>query len=71
MEEYKNCGIKAGCFCHYPSVIGTYNIYECNELMYKQAESDSRVYQWIFLDPRQDKLFPQVRKMELYNEYQN
>ncbi len=63
MEEYKNCGISAGCFSHFPAVLGTSDIYECNELMYKKAESDDRVYQWIVLDPRQEKLFPQVRKM--------
>lgn len=61
MEEYKNCGISAGCFSHYPAVVGTENIYECNELLSKQAENDDRVYQWLVLDPRQEKLFSQIR----------
>ena len=30
--------------------------------MFKQAQNDERVYQWLVLDPRQDKLFPQIEK---------
>ena len=62
MKEYKNCGISAGAFSHFPAVVGTENIYECNEILYRQAENDDRVYQWLVLDPRQEKLFPQIRE---------
>ena len=62
MEEYKNCGITAGCFSHFPAVAGTSDIYECNELLYRQAEADDRIYQWLVLDPRQDALFGQIRE---------
>lgn len=62
MEEYKNCGIMGGAFSYYPAVLGTDDIYECNEKLYKQAENDNRVYQWLVLDPRQEKLFDQIRE---------
>ena len=61
MKEYENCGISAGGFSYYSAVLATDEIYESNELLYKQAENDDRVYQWLVLDPRQDKLFPQIR----------
>ena len=62
MKEYENCGISAGAFSYYSALLGTDEIYESNELLYKQAEIDDRVYQWLVLDPRQDKLFPQIRE---------
>ena len=63
MEEYKNCGILAGCFSHFSAVAGTSEIYESNELLYKQSNDNEKIYQWLVLDPRQDKLFDQIRQM--------
>ena len=60
MEEYKSTGISVGCFSYFSAVSGTDDIFESNELLYKQAENDARVYQWLVLDPRQDKLFQQI-----------
>lgn len=42
--------------------MGLTKIYESNELLYKQSLQDDRVYQWLVLDPRQDKLFSQIKE---------
>lgn len=62
MKEYENAGISAGGFSYFSAVMGTDEIYESNELLYKQSRSDDRVYQWLVLDPRQDKLFSQIEE---------
>ena len=60
MKEYENAGIAAGVFSYFSAILGTDEVYESNELLFKQAQSDNRVYQWLVLDPRQDDLFPQI-----------
>ncbi|MBQ6979542.1 MAG: amidohydrolase [Clostridia bacterium] len=60
MEDYKSAGISVGGFSYFSALLGTSEIYESNELLYKQSKTDDRVYQWIVLDPRQDKLFSQI-----------
>ena len=60
MKEYENAGISAGAFSYFSALLGTDEIYESNELLFDQAQSDDRVYQWLVLDPRQDKLFSQI-----------
>ena len=42
--------------------MGLTKICESNELLYKQSLQDDRVYQWLVLDPRQDKLFSQIKE---------
>ncbi len=63
MEEYKSAGISAGGFSYYSAVLHTEEIYEQNELLARQVAEDARVYQWLVLDPRQEKLFEQIEKM--------
>lgn len=63
MEDYKNCGISVGGFSYYSAVLATNEIYESNEMLYKQSQEDERVYQWLVLDPRQEKLFSQIEQM--------
>ena len=60
MEEYENAGISAGGFSYYSAILGTDEIHLSNELLFRQSRNDSRVYQWLVLDPRQDALFPQI-----------
>lgn len=61
MEEYKSASILAGGFSYYSAVLHTEEIYEQNEKLLKHAEEDERVYQWLVLDPRQERLFDQIR----------
>ena len=61
MEEYKSAGISAGGFSYYSAVLHTEEIYEQNELLAAQVKNDPRVYQWLVLDPRQERLFDQIR----------
>ena len=62
MKEYESSGISAGVFSYFSAILGTDEVYESNELLFKQAQSDERVYQWLVLDPRQDMLFPQIEE---------
>lgn len=62
MRGYKTCDIVAGGFSYYSAVMATDEIYESNELLYKQAETDDRVYQWLVLDPRDKRLFSQIEE---------
>lgn len=61
-KDHKNNGILVGGFSYYSSVLSNEEIFECNEKLYEQSLSDQRVYQWLVLDPRQDKLFEQIRE---------
>ena len=62
MEEYKSAGISAGGFSYYSAVLHTDEIYEQNEKLAEQAKNDPRVYQWLVLDPRQERLFDQIQR---------
>ncbi len=62
MKEYENAGVSAGGFSYFSAVLGTGEVYESNELLYRQAQSDERVYQWLVLDPRQKRLFSQIEE---------
>lgn len=62
MEEYKNCGISAGAFSYYSALFSEKEVFEGNELLKGQAEEDERVYQWLVLDPRQERLFSQIQE---------
>lgn len=63
MEDYKNLGISAGCFSYYSTVLSDKEIYEGNELLFEQSKTDSRVYQWLTFDPRQEKLYSQIKNL--------
>lgn len=60
MMEYENAGVSVGGFSYYSAVLGTDEIYESNELLFKHSNKENRVYQWLVLDPRRDKLFKQI-----------
>ena len=60
MEDYQYNGVAVGGFSYYSSVMISDEIYECNELLSNHAKNDERVFQWLVLDPRQDKLFEQI-----------
>ena len=63
MKDYKNCGISAGGFSYFSSLLSDKEVFEGNEQLKKFSEQDERVYQWLVLDPRQDKLFDQIRSL--------
>ena len=60
MEDYENSGICVGGFSYYSALFSDEEIFKGNELLKKQAEDDKRVYQWLVLDPRQERLFQQI-----------
>ena len=61
MEQYKALGISAGAFSYFSSLLSDKEIYEDNERLKAQSAQDARVYQWLVLDPRQEKLFSQIK----------
>ena len=65
LQDYDNSGINVGAFSPYSSVLehGESGIYADNEYFFQFANANERVYQWVVLDPRQEKLFSQIRKM--------
>ena len=62
-KDYDCCNIKAGAFCSYSSVMTDEYVYESNEYMYDLIQKNDWMYQWVVLDPRQQKLFKQVERM--------
>ena len=62
MEEYKALGIIAGAFSYYSSVMSDKEIFEDNERLKQQSETEEKMYQWLVLDPRQEKLFTQIEE---------
>jgi predicted TIM-barrel fold metal-dependent hydrolase len=65
LQDYDNSGINVGAFSPYSSVLenAESGIYADNEYFFQFAKTNERVYQWLVLDPRQEKLFAQIRKM--------
>lgn len=65
LQDYDNCGISVGAFSPYSSVLqnGENGIYADNEYLFQFANETERVYQWVVLDPQQEKLFPQIKKL--------
>ena len=43
MEEYASCGISAGGFSYFSALFSDKEIFEGNELLRKQSQSDNRV----------------------------
>ena len=62
-KDYDCCNIKAGAFCTYSSVCSDEYVYESNEYMFDLIKKNDWMYQWVVLDPRQEKLFKQVERM--------
>lgn len=62
MDEYARLGIGVGGFSYYSAVLSDKEIFESNERLSEQAKEDERVYPWLVLDPRQEKLFAQIRE---------
>lgn len=62
MDEYARLGIGVGGFSYYSAVLSDKEIFESNERLSEQAKEDERVYSWLVLDPRQEKLFAQIRE---------
>lgn len=62
-RQYDCCKINAGAFSPYSAVLADDEIYESNEHMHNLANENKWIYQWVVLDPRQDKLFAQVERM--------
>ena len=60
MQEHKSSGILCGGFSYYSGLFNPDEIYESNELLFQQSQKDERVYQWLVIDPRQEKLFEQI-----------
>ena len=63
MDDYDNCGISCGGFCYYSSVLTNKEIFEDNQDLFGLAQNQSKVYQWLVLDPRQKVLFGQIEKL--------
>ena len=65
MKSHEKFGIGAGAFSPFSSVCeaGVGGIYDDNEYLFKLANTNEKIYQWVVLDPRQEKLFPQVKEM--------
>ena len=64
LAEQKNVGIVAGGFSTFASVLEHPEcIVEENEYLYRLAQNDPRVYQWIVIDPRLPETFEQADRM--------
>ena len=61
-SEYDNCGICAGAFSTFSSVMSDKDIYESNEFVLDLSQKNDWIYQWLVLDPRQEKLFKQIEE---------
>lgn len=65
MKSHERFGIDAGAFSPFSSVCadGVGGIYDDNEQLFKLAAENEKIYQWVVLDPRQERLFPQIRDL--------
>ena len=63
LKEYDYCGIKCGGFTYFSAVHTNESVFEDNLLLFNQAKTNDRVYQWVVLDPTCDKTFIQVEEM--------
>ena len=65
VEDYDNLGISVGAFSPYSSVLwdGECGIFDDNLYMQNFSKENERVYQWVVLDPRQEKLYGQIRQI--------
>ena len=55
LKEYDYCGIKCGGFTYFSAVHTNESVFEDNLLLFNQAKTNDRVYQWVVLDPTCDK----------------
>ena len=61
--EYENIGIECGAFSTYSSVLRNDRIVEENDYLWDLVHKEKRMYQWVVLNPEQEKTFEQARKM--------
>ena len=64
LEDQRNVGIVCGGFSTYASVLEHPEcITEENEYLYRLAQTDPRIYQWVVVDPRLPETFRQAEQM--------
>ena len=64
LEDQRHVGIVGGGFSTYASVLEHPEcIVEENEYLYRLAQTDPRIFQWIVVDPRLSETFEQVKRM--------
>ncbi|MBQ8885550.1 MAG: amidohydrolase [Clostridia bacterium] len=61
--ERKRMGVLAMATSSFSSVLSNQEVYEENEYLYKLAQEDPFIYQWVVVDPRNEKTFEQARYM--------
>lgn len=67
-KERERLGISKTFMSSFSSVLSTERIYEENEDLFDQAQSEEWLYQWVVLDPREKKLFVQVETLLKQNK---
>jgi predicted TIM-barrel fold metal-dependent hydrolase len=64
LEEQRNVGIECGGFSTFASVLEHPEcIAEENEYLYRLAQKDARIFQWVVVDPRLPETFRQAERM--------
>lgn len=64
LEEQRNVGIECGGFSTFASVLEHPEcIAEENEYLYRLAQKDARIFQWVVIDPRLPETFCQAERM--------
>lgn len=64
LEDQRHVGIVAGGFSTYASVLQHPEcIVEENEYLYRLAQTEPRIYQWVVIDPRIPETFEQAKRM--------
>ena len=63
LEEYDRLHISGGGFSSFDSVLSAENIFQENEYTAKMTGLHEKVFQWVVLDPRNDKLFDQAAEL--------
>ncbi len=62
-NERTRLEIKALAASSFASVMTAQNVFIENEKLYKISQSDDFIYQWVVIDPRDERTFLQVRRM--------
>ncbi len=63
LEEYDRLNISGGGFSSFDSVLSAENIFKENEYTAKMTFENKKVFQWVVLDPRNEKLFVQAAEL--------
>ena len=62
-EMYSRANIEMAVFSTFSAVLHTEEIVQENEYLHELALKDEKVFQWVVVDPRQDKTFEQADRM--------